>query len=158
MANNRNNQNNQNNQIASISRQIVNGNNLHEFEPRDVQIFAIRWDQQRTLSGYDILKLKLGPICNTLLIFDLEVIEKIALYIWEHLTTLEEQDIHTNIAFRVNEYKRVKRHIFGSPAPGLMRYHGVEKKEPEDLPMKPIKHTDESEILFHGCDFPEPEP
>ncbi|CAG8514817.1 19852_t:CDS:1 [Racocetra fulgida] len=144
--------NQHNHQIANLS-QIIIANNLHQLDPKDVRVFALSWNKPRTMSGYDALELKITPICSTLNIFDLEIIEQIAHYIWEYHTTLEEQDIHTNIAFRVNEYKRVNCNIFGPQAPGLMRYRGVEKKEPEELPMKPIEHTDESDALFHGCDF-----
>ncbi|CAG8562382.1 28801_t:CDS:1 [Racocetra persica] len=146
--------NNQHNQIANLS-QIIISNNLHQLDPKDVQVFALSWNKPQTMSGYDALELKITPICkNTLNIINLEIIEQIAHYIWEYFTTLEEQDIHTNIAFRVNEYKRANCNIFGPQAPGLLRHRGVEKTEPEDLSMRPIEHTDESDALFHGCDFP----
>ncbi|CAG8788561.1 2259_t:CDS:1, partial [Dentiscutata erythropus] len=143
-----------NNQISNIASQIFNTNDLHILDPLNVHIFASHWNKPRTLSGYDALELKITQICNTLLIFDIETIEKVSLHIWEHFTTPAERDVHTNIAFRVNEYRKQNPLTFGPPAPGLMRYHGIEPKVPVNLPLKPMKHTDQSDTLYHGCDFP----
>ncbi|RIB09863.1 hypothetical protein C2G38_2043964 [Gigaspora rosea] len=142
-----------NNQIANLGNQIVSTNQIHKLDPSDIHIFATIWNKHRTLSGYDALELKITQICNNLLIFDLETIAKIALYIWENSTTYVEQDIHTNIAFRVNEYKMKNPQIFGPPAPGPMRYRGVEKRVTVDPPLIHIRHTDQSDMLFHGSEF-----
>ncbi|RIB18079.1 hypothetical protein C2G38_2185608 [Gigaspora rosea] len=142
-----------NNQIANIANQIVSTNDLHKLDPSNVHFFATIWNKHRTLSGYDALELKITKICNTLLIFDLEIIAKIALYIWENSTTYVEQDIHINIGFRVNEYKMKNPQIFGPPAPGPMRYRGIEKSVTVDPPLIHIRHTDQSETLFNGCEI-----
>ncbi|RIB00329.1 hypothetical protein C2G38_2234704 [Gigaspora rosea] len=77
-----------NNQITNISNQIVNTNNLNKLDLSDVQIFTTISNIPRIQSGYDAFKIKVTQICNTLLIFDIKIIVKIALYIWGKFSTV----------------------------------------------------------------------
>ncbi|CAG8485586.1 4574_t:CDS:2 [Gigaspora rosea] len=92
-----------NNQITNISNQIVNTNNLNKLDLSDVQIFTTISNIPRIQSGYDAFKIKVTQICNTLLIFDIKIIVKIALYIWGKFCTHAECEIHIKIAFRLKE-------------------------------------------------------
>ncbi|CAG8730396.1 33340_t:CDS:1 [Racocetra persica] len=131
--------------LSCIAEQIASNRtlNIHEFDPlRVIPELASRWDQQRYVTGYEVLKFIITPTCNNAHnISNPTTIDAIARYIWVNFTLPTQRDVYTNAAFRTNERK------FGpSIDKRPMRDPGILVGQPAYL------HTDFSDQLFNGSD------